>query len=168
MANRRPRFVSRVAAGHPKGWSRIQSTAGTLVSGGSKVLLGTFVLSNPGIGITVRRCRGILTAVTTTTSGTLDLTLAFGLIVVNDLAIAAGAASIPGPFTDASDDGWFVHQIFLSTGIGSQTGTSNFVEYDSKAMRKVREGFGIAVMVENGGASSAEVMFSTSMLTSLS
>ena len=39
---------------------------------------------------------------------------ALGFIVVSDLAIAAGAASIPSPGFNGSDDGWFVWQAFLA------------------------------------------------------
>ncbi len=34
---------------------------------------------------------------------------AFGMLVVSEDAFAAGAASIPGPFTDAGSDLWMVH-----------------------------------------------------------
>ncbi len=78
----------------------------------TKILLGVFVLSNVGIGETVRRTIGNIWVVSDQAAADEVQVGAFGCIVVTDLAAAAGAASIPGPFTDANDDGWFVWQGF--------------------------------------------------------
>jgi len=85
---------------------------------------------------------------------------AWGMIVVTDLALAAGAASIPGPITDVTDDGWFVWQPILSrlefvTGAGIEANSAKIVEFDSKAKRIVETGQIVAVMVENASASFA-------------
>jgi hypothetical protein len=78
------------------------------------------------------------------------------MIVVSDLALAAGAGSIPGPVTDANDDGWFVWEP-INFGNGTD-GTQiwapvNSWQFDSRAMRRNSEGFGIAIMAENADAS---------------
>ena len=133
-------------------WSR-DIDASTTIPVSSKVLLASFVLSNPGIGETVRRTVGGIWVVTDQTAASEIQEGAFGMIVVSDLALAAGAASIPGPVTDASDDGWFVWQGFAqSVSFASATGVhqlGRWYPFDSRAMRRNEEGFGIAVMAEN-------------------
>ncbi len=124
------------------------------VAGGTKTLLSTLVLSNPGINEVVRRTRGVFSAQSDQTSVFESPYGAIGFIVVNDLALAAGAASIPGPVTDADDDGWFVWEAFLPMSGATDQGSVVPVQwpnvyFDSKAMRKIPEGFGVAVMVEN-------------------
>jgi hypothetical protein len=84
---------------------------------------------------------------------------AFGMCVVSEDAFAAGAASIPGPFSDASSDLWMVHQYFaqsfqFASGVGAGFNGSfgMQLDIDSKAMRKVTEEERLVVMVENGSA----------------
>ena len=132
-------------------------------------------LDPTGISRTVRRTRGQLLVFSDQGANQELQSGAFGAIVVNDLALAAGVASIPGPVTDESDDGWFVWQPFGTLSAASGTGGNtipvpalNF-EYDSKAMRKVEEGFGIAFMVENSSATlGLQIWDSFSMLSSIS
>jgi len=125
----------------------------TTIAAGTKALLATLVLSNPGIGETVRRTHVTLSVVSDQGGSLEQQNGAFGMIVVSDLAVAAGAASIPGPVTDASDDGWFVwfgvSQI-SGTLLGAGVTSMGFMPYvfESKAMRKVADGFTIAVMYE--------------------
>ena len=133
-------------------WGRLVSVAYVVVAAGTKVLVATVSLSNPGIGETVRRTRGRLSIESDQAAAFEDQVGAFGMIVVNDLAIAAGVASIPGPVTDQNDDGWFV---WVPFGQSSQLNaadvgfSSREYEFDSKAMRRVEEGFTVAVVVEN-------------------
>ncbi len=140
----------------------------------AKVLLASFSLSNPGIGETIRRTRGVFLVMSDQTTNTELQIGAFGMIVVNDLALAAGAASIPGPETDANDDGWFVWEPFLQVGepaVGQgASGAEAWPGYrfDSKAMRRVEEGFSIAVMIENSSSSHGfEALTSISLLSSM-
>ena len=122
-----------------------------VIAQGTKVLLGSFTLSNPGINEVIRRVRGIMSWSSNQTAIAESQIGAFGMIVVNDLALVAGAASIPGPITDGSDDGWFVWEGISSRGaetIGGGT-VSQARILDSKAMRRIEEGFGVALMVEN-------------------
>jgi len=117
-------------------------------------------LGNQGIDETVLRCRGFYgTFPNAFTADSLN-SGAWGMIVVTDLAVAAGAASIPGPVTDGSDDGWFVWQPILSrlefvTGAGIEANSATVKEFDSKAKRITETGQTIAVMVENASASTA-------------
>ncbi len=93
---------------------------------------------------------------------------ALGFVVVNDLAAGIGAAAIPGPITDDDDDGWFVWLPVMAS-FDSGIEKSQFYQFDSKAMRRVEEGFQVAVMFENASAATGlQVSVAFSMLTSLS
>jgi len=94
------------------------------------------------------RTRARLAVITDQTAATEEQNGAFGMIVVTDLAAAAGAASIPGPFTDGGDDGWFLHQSITQMN-GISGSAPEIYDIDSKAMRKVEDGSVIAIMVEN-------------------
>ncbi len=79
---------------------------------------------------------------------------AIGLIVVMETAVTAGVASLPLPFTQAENDGWFAHQFFAAEGSAS-TNVGRPLErfsYDFRSQRKVEEGMNIAVVVQNGSA----------------
>ncbi len=145
-------------------WLRFH-VARTALAGSTKVLLGTLALSNPGIGETVLRTRGrfyVDAAANFIVQG------AIGMVVVSDLAAAAGVASIPGPFTDASDDNWFMWEgyNFLTASAGGPTGMN--IDFDSRARRRVEEGSTIAVVAENAIASVANIALAFSLLSRLS
>ena len=135
-------------------WSRFITPAFVVIPAGNKVLLATFALGNPGISETVRRTRGIISISSDQAAATENQIGAFGLVQANDLALAAGAASIPGPHTDSSDEGWFVWVPFAQSGAADLTAgvNSGQYEFDSKGMRTIDEGFGLAVMIENAHA----------------
>ena len=154
-------------------WART-TFRNSVVAAGTKVLVASFVLSNAGINEVVRRTRGRFLFTSDQAAIFEGSVAAFGMIVVNDLALAAGVASIPGPITDANDDGWFVWESMpmlqgntdgsSSSAVG--VGGANYgVEFDSKAMRRVEEGFGIAVVAEVASVT-VELTMGISLLTS--
>ena len=172
MANRRPgRRVQAVGARQrqPTNWARSTSATYVAVPAATKVLLAVITLSNPGIGETIRRTRGLISVGSDQNVAVEAQVGAYGMVVVSDLAIAAGAASIPGPITEATDDGWFVWVPFLKRGPSSTALEVINNEFDSKAMRRIEEGFCVAVLVENGSATDG-LLFAdmVSLLTSLS
>jgi len=151
MAPRARRMSTRSTPANTN-WGRLV-LAKVGVAAGTKTLVGSFILDNPGISETVRRTRGRF--MFTSDQATIQEvgTPVWGMIVVTDVALAAGAASIPGPLTDASDDGWFVwesapqsHWMTDASAAGIP-GPQTF-EFDSKAMRKVATGYAIAIMAE--------------------
>ncbi len=82
---------------------------------------------------------------------------AMGLAIVSEAARAAGAASIPGPMTDATFDGWFAHQYFANkfsfvTAAGFDSVSGRMIEFDSKGMRKVTTDDALVFVIENFGA----------------
>ncbi len=149
-------------------WGRSVAVSFTTIAPGAKTLILAFA-NLAGINETVRRTRGVLSVRSDQSVAPEAQLGALGMVVVNDLAIAAGAASIPGPVTDASDDGWFVWVPFAQSGKFSSVSNFGGERYviDSKAMRKVEEGFQVAVMVENASASDGlEVACAISLLAS--
>jgi len=134
----------------PTDWSRAV-IGETTVAANTKVLLGSFTLVNNGIGETIRRTIVVLQVVSDQAVSTEPQLGAFGMVVATDLAIAAGAASLPGPVTQGDDDSWFVwrpivQRGFLSTGAAIQ---GQVYAFESRAMRRVEDGYGMAIMVEN-------------------
>ncbi len=78
---------------------------------------------------------------------------AVGVTVVTDEAVAAGAASIPGPYTNSSSD-WLFHEYFAAdvrfiSGAGTEFNTLRHQHSDQKAMRKVDVGSDMITVVEN-------------------
>ncbi len=121
------------------------------ITAGTKAFISSFVLSNVGIGETIRRTLGHLSVRSDQVVATEDFRGAIGFIVANDLALGVGASALPGPVTDASDDGWFVWIPFSGSQGADPSISFGSFPWDSKAMRRVEEGFGIGVMAECTG-----------------
>jgi len=135
-------------------WSGLVQGSPVTVPAASKVLLSQFFLAT-AFEETIVRTRGVFTIVSDQEAADEQQVGALGFMRVTDEAITAGAASIPGPVTNADDDGWFVWVPFvrqLRAGIGLGPWMTNFM-IDSKAQRIVREGQQVAVMVENASSS---------------
>ncbi len=150
MAHARQRFTRTVR--QPTDWSRLISPVYVAVPAASKILLATTVSVPAGTGFTVRRARGSLSVISDQSAVIENQMGSMGFMVVSDIAVVAGAASIPGPSTQASDDAWFVWVPFnqaTAQNIGGGAGMGPAYPFDSKAMRKVEGGFSVAIMVEN-------------------
>ena len=164
----RGRRVSRAAPFKPAvSWGALALTSEVTIGATAKVLLGSFTADLP---TTVRRTRGLVSFRTDQTAGSELPFGAFGMCVVSDDAFAAGAASIPGPFTDAFSDLWFVHEFFIAptryATVAGQDNSAMIVSIDSKAMRKVGEDETVAVMIENGSAVGAAGLAEIRLLSS--
>ncbi len=155
---------------NPTDWARLVPTAMTTLAASSKVLLATFTLSNPGIGETIRRTRGMIWVASDQATVLEDQIGAVGMMIVTDRAVAVGITAIPDPVTEATDDGWFVWVPILQQGDTGPNHISGFqYPFDSKAMRKVPEGFSIVVVAANShGADGFDVGINLSMLSSRS
>ena len=96
---------------------------------------------------------------------------AFGIIVVSDQAVAAGAASIPGP-QDNTDAPWFVWEPLINSfELGDATGfvqpSGTLITVDSKAMRKVGINEDIGVMGQTAVALGMTIQVEGRMLVKL-
>jgi len=146
-------------------WSHLCAGPATLPAG-SKILLGFFFLAT-AFEETVIRVRGEMSVLSDQAVGLEPQQGAFGMIRATDRAIAAGAASIPGPISDGDDDGWFVWQPW-SNQASSVSGDIGRYTIDSKAQRIVREGQQLAVMIESCASPISEGALFTVSLRALS
>jgi len=75
-----------------------------------------------------------------------------GFCVVSDQAVAIGVSAVPTPDTDLASDAWMLHESVIgSFGFISGVGVLELgqsVTYESKAMRKVEEGFQLIQVME--------------------
>ena len=158
MAQRRGRsFGGQRRASPNRSWSSTFPITSTAVAAGSKILLTSFVLNNPGIDETILRTRGSLMVRSDQIGASEDQFGTLGLIVVTDIALAAGIASIPSPSTNGSNDGWFVWVPFaqrftFSSAVGVQSQGGMVYDIDSKAKRIVQDGHAVALVIENSSS----------------
>ena len=124
------------------------------VGSGASVIIASFNPSTSFIlGSTVVRSRGAFTYRPDSSAADVDIVGAFGMGIVSEQALAAGAASVPGAFDEADWDGWFVWRSFaMSFESVTQASTliwSETLEIDSKAMRKVHDNEAVVQVVES-------------------
>ncbi len=141
----RPRgtsFARRAAPKRKTIWVGAAEQGDVAVASTTSVVLQSFAPDDFGmLAPTVVRTRGVAIIHPGAFSADLDFDGAYGLCIVSDEALVAGAGSIPRPFDDDSWPGWIVHRYFVGhfnfdTAVGSET-YPNVDIIDSKAMRKV-------------------------------
>ena len=155
----------------PTTWSRTLSTDGAFVTlaASTSVIVTSLVLNNPGIGETVRRTRGWLQITSDQAAAQETQAGGFGALVVSDKALALGITAVPTPITEQDDDGWFMYLNFAQRNVDSALIQSVMYEFDSKAMRRVPEGFSVAFVLENANTGfGLDFAFGISALTSIS
>ncbi len=124
------------------------------VGSGSSVIISSFSPSGAGLlHPTIARTRGIVYVAPQSFAADLGPGGAYGVCIVSDEAFAAGATSIPRPFTDSNWGGWFVwrsfrHQLEFGDNSGKMQWQGS-TEVDSKAMRKVGDNETIVMMAES-------------------
>ena len=127
-------------------------TIETSVAPATKVLVGSFATTEPQ---TVRRTFGLVNWRSDQVAADESPMGAFGMCVVSEDAFAAGVASLPGPFTDANSDLWFVHQYLFSaveftSAAGFESAAGRQYPISSKAMRKFTVEERVVLVIENG------------------
>ena len=128
---------------------------GYLANGaGAKLIVSGISLSGFGLDKpTIVRTRGEVSVIPNNLAADVSVVGAFGMAVVSDQAFAAGATSIPGPWSDSDWGGWFMWRAFsFRSQFGDATGLSlASVQYDidSKAMRKVGDNETVVIMAES-------------------
>ncbi len=130
-------------------WSGVIDPGNAIAGSTTAVLLGSLALENQGIDETAFRVVGNIMVVSDQAAAIETQIGSVGLIVVTDLAIAAGAASIPGPSTNVEDDQWFCHQLFANKNQVAADPRPAFFDFSSKGRRVVQDGEAIALMCEN-------------------
>ncbi len=133
-------------------WGDVVATGTTFATAGAAVLINV-----TGAGLlalrpwTVIRARGSMFVKSDQTAAAEDQAIALGMAIVSDQAVAIGITAVPTPDTDAGSDLWFVYQTLMAAH-GAGTVDSNegrFIEYDSRAMRKVEDGSQLIVVGES-------------------
>ena len=148
-------------------WIQSADQGFVAIAGNTNVIHQSFTSSEPE---TLVRTRGIASIALAGYSADQEQVGAIGFGVVSEQAAVAGAASIPGPFSDADWPGWFVWFPFSFRFESiTQAGVllaSVQIPFDSKAMRKVSANERIMVMVETQ-LDAARVAITFRMLTKL-
>jgi len=135
-------------------WIGLSSQSLTLASTGAVNLANS--LSAGGLALrpfTVVRVRGSFHLRSDQTGASENYGVAFGQAVVTDQATAVGVTAVPTPNTDLESDSWFVYEQVSSrfefiSGVGVESSNGMIVNYDSKAMRKVEDGFDLVQVFE--------------------
>ena len=153
-------------------WSLCSVPTGyTSVPAGAKVILVlvpavTLAADSPS---TIVRTRGLLSIESDQRAASESQIGAFGIGFVNVVAGALGITALPGPASECSWGGWFLHQFFsyrvsVTTDIGVEPNFAHPIELDSKAMRKFTEDESLLLMIENFGATGFNAAVSFRML----
>ncbi len=125
-------------------WDGITTVVGTVKAVGS---VGVAIGDDP---VTVVRTRGHAGFLIRTGVADSIICGAIGLYVVTTDAFAIGVTALPGPLTDANND-WFMWQTFQlfgnSSAVNSIASTLRF-DFDSRGMRKLKDGDVLAMMLE--------------------
>ncbi len=112
--------------------------------------------------LTIIRVRGFMALSSDQIVNTEAQELSMGMAVVTEQAIAIGVTAVPTPEVDRGSDAWFVYesisnQMFVSSAIGVLGPATVFRTYDSKAMRKVDNGFDLVQTIETGPNSAGAI-----------
>jgi len=153
-------------------WVGPADQAFVAIGAGAKVIVASFDPAAAGLlSPTIIRTRGEV-SVGSVATGSTEITGAYGMCIVTDTAFAAGAGSIPGPWSDSGWDGWFVWRSFnftvvSATGTGFQSDAYLRHEVDSKAMRKITDDETVVLMAETASVA-ARISMATRELYKLS
>jgi len=136
-------------------WAPIPLEVNTLNTGGDAILIyGATAAEDALRPYTVVRTHLYLSIVSDQLAALEEQICAIGFCIVSDQASAIGVAAVPTPITDLGSDAWYLHQIISSTFVvgdatGFQDGGNKDMNVDSKAMRKVEDGFDNVVTIES-------------------
>jgi len=108
--------------------------------------------------LTVIRFHGYMHVRSDQTAAAESYQVAMGACVVSDQSVAIGVTAVPTPFSDADSDAWFLHEEFAGrfefiSGVGFEGDSGVGRKFDSKAMRKIEDGFQLIVVLENSSIS---------------
>ena len=142
-------------------WTALTPTIETTIAPATKLLVGSLTTAGP---VTVRRTFGLVNWRSDQVAADESPMGAFGMCVVSEDAFAAGAASIPGPFSDASSELWLVHQFLFApveftSAAGFESAAGRQYVINSKAMRKFTEEERLVFMIENGHPTQAALQY---------
>ena len=136
-------------------WAGIE-IAPTVIAASTKVILGSFVLTTEW-DETIMRSRGMVVWISDQLAAIETPTAALGMIVVSEDAFTVGISAIPGPVTDISFDEWFFWQPMVAYADNGNTGKPpNYISFDQKGKRIVRQGNRVVIIAEGQDAAASE------------
>jgi len=142
-------------------WAAITPTDTAIASASGAVLFGGFSAAALALRpFTIVRTRGWIHVLSDQVAASESFGAVYTQAVVTDQALAAGVASVPTGDADRDSDAFFVFEEIAGrfefiSGIGVHTWAQDNMRYfDSKAMRKVEDGFDVAFAVEATAISS--------------
>jgi len=144
-------------------WVAIAATQTTVATASTAVLFTGLTATLLGMRpFTIVRNRGLFHIRSDQIAATEDGSASYGLAVVSDQALAIGVTAVPTPETDKDSDLWLLF-VTLATSVAANVVSEmgKFVEFDSKAMRKVEEGQDIAGSIETTTVSDGLIVYKT-------
>ena len=111
---------------------------------------------------TIIRMRGIIQVRSDQTAANEDYSGIVGHCVVTDQAVAVGITAVPTPVAESDSDLWFQYDPFAGdyeslTSVGTNEKGRQYI-VDSKAMRRVDQGFDFVQVGENSAASNGTIL----------
>ncbi len=155
-------------------WIPITPTDTTLAAASTAVLFAG--LSTAALALrpfTIVRTRGIFWVRSDQLGASEDYMASLGAAVVSDQALAIGVTAVPTPETDRGSDLFFLYEsaaqgITIFSSVGHSGFEGNFLQFDSRAMRKVNEDEDVAMSIETAPISAgAQVLKAGRMLLKL-
>ncbi len=140
-------------------WLAAIPTENTLAAASTPVLVS--VLNAAALALrpfTVIRTRGVFGVRSDQEAANEDFSASLACAVVSEEASAIGVTAIPTPETDRDSDLFYVFESlagFLDTGTGSD---NQWMQFDSKAMRKVNSGQDLVTVIETSTISSGAIV----------
>ena len=138
----------------PTNWGGLVATSAPSLAGATKALVASFTPDFVS-GETLRRMRGTLFV---QGAGVGLYHGAIGAYVANNVAVAAGVASLLDPVTNVADDAWVWYRSFSGdSGAAGAAGADGamLLEIDSKGMRRIETGYALVFVIANSHASLA-------------
>ncbi len=144
-------------------WTKAGPTSVVIAGATVAVQLFTFGASILALRpFTIVRTRGLMFYRSDQIAATEVWGATLGFAVVTDQANAVGVTAVPTPDADGGSDAFFVYEELYGTLVfGSQIGFQDLGRehrFDSKAMRKVEDGFDLSVVAETPPISSSATM----------
>ncbi len=136
-------------------WIGQKVAQANLAAASTAVFFGSFNAAALALRpFTIVRTRGVWHVQSDQAAADERYQLALGFSVITDQASAIGVTAVPTPATDVSSDAFFLYETIqgsyeFGAGVTAEMDSWGITkDFDSKAMRKVEEGFDLAAVAE--------------------
>ena len=136
-------------------WLFVDPQIQALAAASTAVLLGS--LNTAALALrpfTIVRTRGFFGVRSDQVATSENYDAAVGYAVVSDQAAAVGVSAVPTPETDRGSDLFFVYESLMGrfqdqTAAGFHDNALTWIQFDSKAMRKVDDDSDLVIVIES-------------------